>query len=937
MILSSRATAANQRKVYRLALYGGRSSGKTCILAALAMPRVAHPDGLSCTWLDAPYKGANPSGELGNQSEDEVTAAFAEGKKWLQQAISYLERGKVPPPNPNHKDVFRFRYEFTVPDHRTYLVELIDYSGELIDPDLTDTDLAKRLRQHMLKMDGILVLAEAPRRGAQVGELYKDLQLLKRAFAALRGEKQDGPAFAVPVALLINKWDRRTQSDGVSFVNSDREIEEFLASQPEPPHRSLVDTLRGSVAEGLFRAFPVSAFGKHVTNGEVNENENGPGYSERPAQVNPLCSFRLEDGFVWACQCRDQIDIGEFEAYANRLVWWKPWQLAANWKMRRSLYARACELSNRFPNTSEEKHRVQRVARRVATAVAGQWGLAAVMLVLTYLGVGAVNDYLNYMACWPTLANLQVAEKEQLSKAERWLEDYGNNKWFFHLGFRPFFSGESAATQLVAIRERKRDLALCEWNERWKEIEQAPDEVTKERLAKKLRDDLQGATYADENVVAKCNSLLERCEANRKIQDNALALQTVTAEFTSLVSCKSEAKEEYRRLRRRVEDLPIHKDSETEELAQKRIDLIKKIDDRLDEIERIDIERKNIQNDVFIREQERRLKAAGEVADFELILAALKDGLPYPDVASDQIQQRYHVLRLEAQGKLDEAIRRRDWLKFEDEYHALMRRGNLREAAQRLVEKGGDFTQIATLKADFQEKCLPLLEDKKAELVRGKQWDRAREILKIVRTDKYVKTILTDEHLRKIEDMEHEVNVIEDRYLYAQVENRKTRTAETIQKYLADAPLKTMKKEVENYQDYLKKMEGRIEFEVEGSVLWGANCWDDHKNLVNISLDGSPWFDVVVTSKQSSSTRIGSNSCTRKLSDEINMNVTIKVIDGIFFFSSRDHGQGGYKGKVSDLLGGGITIELDRYGNKVVLKIKEGTLPREPILPKWRE
>jgi hypothetical protein len=38
------------KKVYRLAVYGLSASGKTCVPAALAMPRHSHPLGHTCTW-----------------------------------------------------------------------------------------------------------------------------------------------------------------------------------------------------------------------------------------------------------------------------------------------------------------------------------------------------------------------------------------------------------------------------------------------------------------------------------------------------------------------------------------------------------------------------------------------------------------------------------------------------------------------------------------------------------------------------------------------------------------------------------------------------------------------------------------------------------------------------------------------------------------------
>lgn len=162
------------KKIYRFALYGRRNSGKTCLLAALAMERTAHPEGLSCTWLaeDPKDDWLNSRGNTG-ENANEVLTTFRRGREWLELAIRNLEEGSVPPPNPNDSDVLRLRYEFTVADHRTFSVELIDYSGELIEPDLSDSELAQRLRRRMLTMDGILVLAEAPHPGQPVGELYE--------------------------------------------------------------------------------------------------------------------------------------------------------------------------------------------------------------------------------------------------------------------------------------------------------------------------------------------------------------------------------------------------------------------------------------------------------------------------------------------------------------------------------------------------------------------------------------------------------------------------------------------------------------------------------------------------------------------------------------------------------------------------------------------
>ncbi|MEI7687727.1 MAG: hypothetical protein WCL32_22200, partial [Planctomycetota bacterium] len=147
-------------KTYRFALFGRRNAGKTCILAALAMERLANPKQFACTWIDRP--GPNLLASL-RATDPGAADGFTLGKKWLDRAIEQLGHCDVPPPNPNESEAFRFLFQFTTPDHRTFLVEMIDYSGELIDSNLTDTELAKRLRQHMLATDAILVLAEVPR------------------------------------------------------------------------------------------------------------------------------------------------------------------------------------------------------------------------------------------------------------------------------------------------------------------------------------------------------------------------------------------------------------------------------------------------------------------------------------------------------------------------------------------------------------------------------------------------------------------------------------------------------------------------------------------------------------------------------------------------------------------------------------------------------
>jgi hypothetical protein len=304
-------------KVYRFALYGRPSSGKTCYLAALAMDHGAHPDGLTCEWVKKTREYPRPAGEWTTWDSSDPSATFHLGTRWLEESIEKLKQGDVPAgTDPNQ--IYRFMYDFTTPEHVTYRVELIDYSGELVRPDITGNKLAELLLQHFSTTDGVLVLAEVPHPERDAEPLAEQLHLLKQAFALLRGEMQDGPAIAAPVALLLNKWDRRLGQAGTDASAREAEVQPFLDGRPQPAHRSLVDTLRNSVTEGNFKAFPVSAFGTHEL-ATLADPKGKLRQVERPRRINPLPSFGLEDPFVWAVGRRDLIDLEQFADKASRL------------------------------------------------------------------------------------------------------------------------------------------------------------------------------------------------------------------------------------------------------------------------------------------------------------------------------------------------------------------------------------------------------------------------------------------------------------------------------------------------------------------------------------------------------------------------------------------------------------------------------------------
>jgi hypothetical protein len=646
------------RKVYRIGLYGRRNSGKTCILAALAMPREKNPEGLTCDWLGMPPGMARPAGDPRTWSTGDPPTAFALGQDWLNRAIRALEQQVVPPPNPNDRDALRFHYEFKATEEgRPFLVELIDYSGELIDPDLSESDLARRLREHLLTMDGILILAEAPHRNQHLAQLYVELQRLTRAFAILRAEKSDGPLFNIPVGILVNKWDRQTALSTFSTEAGRREVEELLASQPQPPHCTLVDNVRGAVTKGNFDFFAVSAFGKHVLNGSAGVAADGSPEMERPAHVNPLCSFGLEDGFVWVCRRRDGIDIEDLKGQAATRVGWKVWQLAQH-RTRRQIRERSEALAGRFPSGSVEQRRVSEIGGMARKAFWAQVAWLFLVIALLAAGVEAVVDDHSYRLALTTLNNPQEADQAALDRCERWLENYYQAPFFQHVVYSTFFLSKSAAKD--RLEERRGDLVARHWE-----------------IVKGMRDDREAQARA-------AQAMLDRFPNSEQAPE----------------------------LKRIIEEW---------------------------------------------KEEERRKR-----------------------------------------------------IQFEAEYHDCMRKGNFCMAAQRLVEWKADAAGLKKLKKEFVQQVRPALARKKNELVSDRQWARARGELHTVRNDTYVKELLPEDELRKIDDLLDDVDVREDQYLYGLVQNRKTRTYETIQRYLTDAPLKGMRKHVEDMRDHLKKMEGPL-------------------------------------------------------------------------------------------------------------------------------
>ncbi len=439
------------KKVYRFALYGLSSSGKTCLLTSLAMPRYPHALGYTCIWRA--MEVAMPKHEVNKQNH--YLMKLRRSKEWMTQAIENLSALQLPAPNPSNDEQFIFEYDFTASTHQTFRVELTDYSGELINPKISRDRLAKDMRNQIMEMDGIVVLAEAPFRDKWLhfqnekdcdDHSYTDLYPLRQAFSLLRCENQTCAALDVPIALVFTKWDRYSDIDYLTHATEQRKLEEFMTCSQPPPHKGLQDVLHYSVTEGNFKVFPVSALGAceciAVEQGKI----------ERPKQVNPLNAFGLEDAFIWIAQRRDAIDLQNYQEQSHSVIFPRCKETGL-------------DLLNRFPKASKEAKEIKTLLQACERAKYSRILYTVFGLIVFWL-VAETSLDLKFYQQHLVAANNEHATHQELNRAEKWLTSYIAAPYYRHLISHAFLS-HSEAEKLLTDLQNHRETFL------WGPVEEA--------------------------------------------------------------------------------------------------------------------------------------------------------------------------------------------------------------------------------------------------------------------------------------------------------------------------------------------------------------------------------------------------------------------------------------------------------------------------------
>ncbi len=800
------------KKTYRLALYGLSGSGKTCLLAALAMQRNPHPLSHSCTWHPAEIskfrKETSPEYLLQQRSKD-----------WMEIAINKLANQELPDPNPKGNEQFIFEYDFTASTHQTFRVELIDYSGELINPPINVNTLAKNLRRRFAEVDGILILAETPLSNTDNSdELFK----LQQTFSLLLKEANVNVALDIPIALLTTKWDRYSAIDYSDPIKEQTKLETFINSTP--PYRRLVDILHFSVTEGNFKIFPVSALG-------TCECE------QRPTVTSG--AFGLEDAFIWLAQQRNDIDLQQFKEQVKT----NPEKCKKSGQI----------LLERFPKNSEQVKQIQILLqechrKRIVHTIYGIITVVALWFVME-TSIDIMNYRQNII-----VASLPNTTTRQLDIAENWLIDYIAAPYFRHSLARIFFNRDEADSHLIKLQTQREKLL-------WEPVIKTQTDL---RVAANLASEYL-AHYPHGEHSQRARNIKLNAELLQNRQENADALRT---------------------------------------------------------------------NQFFAKNNWQDFDGIGSA------LTKLRDLPLYPQAETDRQRQERITWEEQLVTQLLTLTEQQTWLKFLGIYEEKMQTKQFLSIAQSLINHYST-KYLDELKASFKLVVVQELEELVEKTLKNNEALFETEVL-LREYTKFPLQLQTDDGKKIVALLRYKIHERIDEELYEKVV--KNPSLESIQKYLQEAPLRNMRREIMDYKNYLSQIDpsNMLRLRLKLTKITWLNV-NDQNNIVSVFLNGKQAIYNDKVDANHGSTTTGIIGVSSVFSAKPNHPVTILInVTNEGLFLNDDYGHAMIELTVSELaepiLGYPLILRTDENKGK-----KTGTaffelegFPREPILPPWR-
>ena len=893
------------RQFYRFAIYGRSGSGKSCYLGTLAL-NASGEGGLTCDRLPVQVPKPDASKEQLTDAEREALGLH-EGKKWLDRIIVRLEKGDLPDPNSPELGRALPTVDFRIgdPSRGTSVIRLVDYSGELINPELEydPESFVRKLRTFLAESDGFLVFAEVARQNDSTGGPWSpDLLRLGEAFASLQESKAE--TITTPACVVLTKWDRQSTINWDNPSTELEKLERFLEEHSE--YQGLINSMRNALApqpaglaeveggrdsaslaeaaggsadfvpkvdhgpaspqpagrssatpgekpvfrRGLTRGntcvFPVSSFGDA-------KRDDG-----RELPPSPLRPFGLLEPLLWLVERRDVLDVAELEQRWKQCRW-KRLAFAFLLSDWRAIRRDADRLSSRIPPHTQSGRRLARLSREIWQSAVICSGLTLILLLLfIVVGISCFRSYQfrkhAAIAGDPTLAWEQI---DQLKRFFRRYIAWGRWNGFF------VPSVDEAKQHIEQLNQREDELL-------WATVQSAPDLATKAKAAYVYLERLPNGKHASES-----RSLVQQWEEK---------------------TAKREGEEKNRQ---------------------------------------------------WLDDCASQLAVAKSTDDIDKLIEQLNHGFPEPNyVTLDQMAKR-DDLRAEADKRRGQVA----WTRFVESYRQELSQGRLRDAAGVLVKHAPRNAQWRGLAEKFPKDVDEFLEKKTRVFLEDAQFSQARDSLKealdalslvesILRGDD---AALADAMLKGQQEVHKtwgaKIDEQEDRTLYESV--RKIKDKRACDKYLQNAPLKVMEPQVKAYKAYLEELDGELECTVELKILWEKNYKPDFgegENYISVSVDGK-FVQYRVGPTAEDPGNISGPICKFLLEGKRGKSFEIEVsVTEDDLLNKDDGGSGKQNFTLEDLARERKTIPLrpadGGFQNVAELQVVQGW-PVEPPLPEW--
>lgn len=422
------------------AIIGRKSSGKTCLLTALASPRDANPNGINCDLSRAKERYS----EYLNQEVIKDFFKLSNGSiATYDEMLQIIDLHKKELVNKHFPSATALSgkslciYNFDTKDRVSFDVGLFDYAGELVD---AESNLADDLKKVLGKMSALMILVEL----GETDEKSKtktalDISNLQQFFKSIEANGDNCSRFNIPIALLITKADKYVTIDYKQYCE-DKEysklvIERILATEHGSNLRNLMNSIEVCTNEGLFNVFPISSFGN------IGKEE---------FVSIPLKSLNILEPFYWAVK-----------SWAKNIITTTDKEISSKGKLSlilsclakdytKDLNTAVALLPDSCPNKAKGKELVEHLS---GAGIKGLVGIAIMALAILLCGE-FVFDYSHIWGIKHRELTLSNAPKKIA-----WLDDYLDSSIFRHrLAKSICLSTEESAKYLKEIYEKYDEL-----------------------------------------------------------------------------------------------------------------------------------------------------------------------------------------------------------------------------------------------------------------------------------------------------------------------------------------------------------------------------------------------------------------------------------------------------------------------------------------------